>query len=72
MRLRRLQRKYFPASGETEPVNREGGNHHHIGRSETLYDEIGAFLQQRSGDPAVKVSLIIYNDSYLTSNGRAS
>ena len=72
MRLWQLQRKYFPPSGKTVPVNIEGGNHHHIGHSETLYNEIGAFLQQCSGDPVVKVSLIIYNDSYLTLNGRAS
>lgn len=29
--------------------------HHHIGRSEDVYEHVGTFLRQRSGDPAIQV-----------------
>ncbi|EDR01180.1 uncharacterized protein LACBIDRAFT_312455 [Laccaria bicolor S238N-H82] len=57
-RLRRLRRNYFPTSplshSNKERLNGSAKDHHHIGKSEALYEDIGSFLRTRDDDPATK------------------
>lgn len=62
--LRRLKRKLFPTK-QPETLDRSGEKHHHIGISESQYEDIGTFLQSRSGDPAVKVGELIETETYF-------
>lgn len=34
--------------------------HHHIGKSEHMYEDIGTFLRIHQDDPAIKVRYLVY------------
>ena len=57
--LRRLRRTYFPksvrAQDDEEKFIGSAKDHHHIGKSETIHEDIGSFLRSRARDPATKV-----------------
>lgn len=42
------------------------GQHHHIGRNENIYNEIGTFLRDHADDPAIKVRDHYYTISAIT------
>ena len=44
-----------PQDHEDKP-NGSAKDHYHIGKSEAMHEDIGAFLRSRSNDPATKVN----------------
>lgn len=57
-RIRRIRQKHQAATKITnENVANTPEEHHHIGKSEKCFEEVGDFLRLHSGDPAVKVQL---------------
>jgi DNA repair ATPase RecN len=56
IRLQRLKRKYSLSPNFTkDQVEKSAEEHHHIGKSESHYEDIGSFLRLHAGDPAAKV-----------------
>ena len=56
IRLQRLKRKYSLSPNSTnDKVEKSVKEHHHIGKSESHYEDIGSFLRLHAGDPAAKV-----------------
>lgn len=54
-RMRQRQSQRGP-SVEVNEVANDPKLHHHIGQSEKIYDELGQYLRDHAGDPAMKVS----------------
>ena len=56
IRLWRLKQKCSPPSNSAaDKVEKSVKEHYHIGKCESLYEDIGTFLCLHVGDPAVKV-----------------
>ena len=56
IRLQRLKRKYsLSPNFAKDKVEKSAEEHHHIGKSESHYEDIGSFLRLHAGDPAAKV-----------------
>lgn len=60
-RIRRIREKiYGKAERAVKEAVPEGPEvHHHIGTSQNIYEDIGIFVRQNTGDPAVKVFSLI-------------
>jgi hypothetical protein len=57
-RIRRIRQKHQATTKITrENVANTPDEHHHIGKSEKCFEQVGDFLQSHTGDPAVKVWL---------------
>ena len=61
-RIRRIRQKISKEGGDLSGIGDEVKTNnldaqHHIGISENLHQDIGLFLREREGDPAVKVLL---------------
>ena len=61
-RIRRIRQKILKEGGDLSGIRDEVkiknlDAQHHIGSSENLHQDIGLFLREREGDPAVKVLL---------------
>lgn len=55
-RIRRIRTRHLPNTrAETERSNITPDVHHHIGKSETCWEDVRLFVQKHLGDPAVKV-----------------
>ena len=56
IRLQRLKRKYsLSPKSPDDKVEKSVKEHHHIGKSESHFEDIGSFLRLHMGDPAAKV-----------------
>ena len=56
IRLWRLKQKYsLSPNFANDEVEKSAEEHHHIGKSESNYEDIGSFLRLHTGDPAAKV-----------------
>lgn len=61
MRLRRIKQRQQQRASRAE-VNETTSDpvlHYHIGKSEKLYDEFGAYLRNHAKDPVMKVINIL-------------
>lgn len=59
--LRRIRARFGSShSPQRETVPTDPESHFHIGRSQNIYKDIGSFLRDGAGDPAMKVSDQLY------------